>query len=424
MSVLGVEDSVAGFLESRGIYNQTCYVALSGGADSCALLLALSALASRFSLRVIALHINHRLHPHSDEWAEYCESFANSLSVDCYVESVDVDLSDKLGPEASARAARWQAFYRIVNKGYLFTAHHMNDQVETFLQRALRGGGLTSLGGIKAFDARDNVYVCRPLLSVTASDCRSFVRACGYKWIEDPSNSDIALSRNYIRHEVVPLLEAYWPRAVLAIAKSSQRLNADYVLLEEYVTQQRLSISDRRWGVVFISRSALHNLSRSQQAIILRMWYKARGMYVPDADRIEVFLDQSVHASRDKHPSLSTEQGYLVASGDGVWLLRCGAVFSNTLSRELTKSLQCPLWSLEVDGQLPDGLRVVSLCELRRLSVCSPKRLKKHFHALDIPYPLRRVVPYTICGSDLIAIADTWLNKRYCAYELTLSLNV
>ncbi len=417
---------VANFLTEQDIFDQDCYVAWSGGADSTALLLALHQLAARFQLRLVALHIDHCMQKDSGRWAAHCKAIAAQYNIPLKVCSVDVDLTHGLGPEAGARQVRWEALCKLAKDGYLFTAHHANDQAETLLQRLLRGGGLTSLGSIKAIAKRNDVYVCRPLLALSVSKCREFVRSLGCDWVEDPSNNDVRLARNYLRKNIIPVLEDYWPQTVKSIAQSAARLDQDYALLEYYVTAQRLGMSTSRWGVGAISRSELCGLVRSQQCAILRMWYKEKGMYVPSEHRLHEFLLQSVHAAVDKHPSLLTQQSALIASGAHIWLLdRRLPQLPEGYEGALLAQCVGPSFSISVQGEsLREPLRVVGLRDVVRLSLCSSRQLKRLISKYEIPYPLRSSLPCLCYNNKLVAVGDIWLQTRFSASSLRLALKV
>lgn len=181
-------------------------VALSGGMDSMALLHALAAEDTVRARGLRALHVHHGLHAAADDWAAHCLHACDALGVDCRVERVQVD-GDGLGREGAARAARHAAFARHLREGeYLALAHHRDDQAETFLLRALRASGVDGLGAMSPLRPFAAGWLWRPWLDVPRSRIERYARACELHWIEDPSNEDASLDRNFLRHHVFPLL--------------------------------------------------------------------------------------------------------------------------------------------------------------------------------------------------------------------------
>ena len=181
-----------------------------------------------------------------------------------------------------------------------------------------------------------------------------------------------------------------------------------------------------RWGVSALSRSELRVLARAQQCIILRMWYKEKGMYVPGAHRLHEFLAQSAHAGVDKHPSLLTHQCVLMASGAYIWLLdRRLPQLSEGYEGVLQAQCVGPSFCLSVQGEsLREPLRVVGLRDVVRLSLCSSKQLKRWISKYNIPYPLRSSLPCLCYGDTLVALGDIWLCANFSASSLQLKLKV
>ena len=194
-------------------------VALSGGVDSTLLLHAVAKLIRVARLR--ALHIDHGLQPDSQRWSAQCRTQAESLGAAFVARRVEIDRASAQSLEESARRARYAALAEMLEPGeVLLTAHHADDQLETLLYRLFRGTGIRGLQGIAERDVFGSGYIARPLLCLTRVEIRSFATDWGLAWSEDPSNIDTRFDRNYLRHHVVPLVLARWPRA----AHAAQRL--------------------------------------------------------------------------------------------------------------------------------------------------------------------------------------------------------
>ena len=185
-------------------------VGLSGGADSVALLDALVLLRRRRRFAVEAAHLDHGLRAGSSEDAAFCRRLCRDLGVPLHVAQADVrarSARERGGVEQAARRERY-AFLRRVQREtgavLIAVAHTRDDQAETLLLHLLRGAGTTGLGGMRG---RAGTLV-RPLLGVSRREVLAHLGERGIEWREDPSNDDLSLLRNRVRHELLPYLEA------------------------------------------------------------------------------------------------------------------------------------------------------------------------------------------------------------------------
>jgi tRNA(Ile)-lysidine synthase len=216
-------EKVSDFLSTRCNLKsvKACYCALSGGADSTALLLFLK----KFSTSVEAIHINHNLRgAESIRDENFCRALCEEQGVKLHVISVDVrDHSEITGKsiEESARILRYKAFDNITHGvDPIFTAHNADDNAETVIYNLVRGTGLTGLCGIPA--VRGNIY--RPFLSVKRSEIIEFLKENDQDFIVDSSNFDNSYTRNYIRNEIMPLLKNINPSLSDSVFKTSEIL--------------------------------------------------------------------------------------------------------------------------------------------------------------------------------------------------------
>ena len=189
------------------------HVALSGGLDSTVLLHLLVQLRKTHSLPPItAVHVHHGLQAAADAWPAHCQALCKGLGVPLQVIAVQVQAGASV--ERAARDARYQAFTAISGAGeVLLLGQHRDDQAETLLFRLLRGAGVSGLAGMPRQRRLGAGHLCRPLLDVSRAQLESYARAQGLSWIEDPSNSQTDFSRNFLRHEVLPVLARRWPQA-------------------------------------------------------------------------------------------------------------------------------------------------------------------------------------------------------------------
>jgi tRNA(Ile)-lysidine synthase len=184
---------------------------VSGGADSVAMLRAMHRLQGEAEARLIVGHVHHGLRGEAaDTDANFVRELCQQLDVPCHVGHVDGS-SRGDGIEAAARDARYQWLVELANSlsvSYIATAHTADDQVETIVHRIVRGTGVGGLAGIPATrQLTAEVTLVRPLLDCARSQVEQYLAELGQASCEDETNRDTDLTRNRIRHELLPLIE-------------------------------------------------------------------------------------------------------------------------------------------------------------------------------------------------------------------------
>ncbi|WP_178116685.1 tRNA lysidine(34) synthetase TilS [Pseudomonas sp. L-22-4S-12] len=251
-------------------------VALSGGLDSTVLLHLLVRLRERESLPALgAIHVHHGLQAAADAWPAHCRQLCAALGVPLRVEYVQVEAGASL--ERAAREARYAAFARHLGAGeLLLTGQHRDDQAETLLFRLLRGAGVRGLAGMPARRALGRGQLLRPLLGVSRAELQAYAEQQGLRWVEDPSNADSRLARNFLRHEVLPPLARHWPQALQNLARSAAHLREAQDLLDELavgdLAPARLAGEFAWLNLPALRLAALRELSPSRQRNALRHW--------------------------------------------------------------------------------------------------------------------------------------------------------
>ena len=244
--------------------------AVSGGADSIALLWALYLLKEEWQLSLSAVHFNHHLRGEaSDGDEQFVRDFCNGYGIPLYVGSEYV-VPDEKGLEAAAREARYRYFATLPGK--IATAHTADDNAETVLMHLLRGTGLKGLGGIAP--KRNNLI--RPLLSVTRSEVEHFLAEYALPHREDDSNHTDLFLRNRLRHHVVPLLKEENPKFSENLSAMALRLRQDEDALAEISNHKPISIT------------ALRQESSAIRVRILERFLKASGVPEPEASHIRL----------------------------------------------------------------------------------------------------------------------------------------
>jgi tRNA(Ile)-lysidine synthase len=271
--------------------------AFSGGLDSTVLLHWLAAHpAMHGGLR--AIHVDHGLHPDSAAWAAHCRAACDALGVALDVVRVDVARDRGHGPEAAARSARHGAFIAALREGeVLALAHHADDQAETFLLRALRASGPDGLAAMRPWRAYGAGWAWRPLLDIPRGVLAQHAHAHALRWLEDPSNADASLDRNYLRREVMPRLRARWPHAADAFATSARLCTDATDLLD--AEDARLLAALQGDDAATLGLPALLAEPAARRARLLRRWVAGLGLPPLPANGIARIEHELLPARRD-----------------------------------------------------------------------------------------------------------------------------
>jgi tRNA(Ile)-lysidine synthase len=264
-------------------------VAFSGGLDSSVLLHRLAAEPALRARGLRAVHVDHGLQAAAGDWAAHCARQAQTLQVPLQVIEVQVPRDGGTGLEAAARQARYAALRATLAPGdVLATAHHLDDQAETFLLRALRASGPEGLGAMRACRPLGQAWQWRPLLEIPRAALLEYARAHGIAWVEDPSNALPDPDRNFLRLQVLPLLRQRWPQAAGAFARSAAlSAEADALLAAEDAALLRTHAGD---DPRTLRVPALQALPAARRARVLRHWLRTLGLPPLPArgvDRIE-----------------------------------------------------------------------------------------------------------------------------------------
>ena len=272
-------------------------VGYSGGVDSHVLLHSLKQhLDTRPDLDLLAVHINHGMQSQSGDWVNHCKNQCRALEVALTCIDVDVSPYQAQGPEASARMARYGAFATVMREGdYLLLAQHADDQVETFLLQALRGSGPDGLASIPQQRTFAMGHLCRPLLGCYRSQIEHYAAQAALHWIEDPSNDDTMLDRNYLRNSVIPLLKDRWPSLNQTISRAASRCGAASSLLKS-MAQDDLDFSrydpaeqDQllHGSIAVLNATRLASLGEERVFNTLRLWVRENGLALPGLEHLK-----------------------------------------------------------------------------------------------------------------------------------------
>ena len=246
------------------------FVGYSGGLDSSFLLF----LCSQLNVNVTAIHVNHHLHPLSNQWEKYCQNQAELLGVN--FRNIRLTPPSKLrNLEHWARIQRYTFFNYIISKycnSLLFTAHHQEDQAETFLLNAIRGSGISGLSGISKEHKIKNGYLIRPFLDIPRSVIKDYCIQYKVTWLEDPSNKDTKFKRNAIRYEILQKLQGHFSGISKGLTKSARWCQETKKLLELYLQQDLQKCISADGNTIKIDQ--LFHMETWQKKHLIKYWLK------------------------------------------------------------------------------------------------------------------------------------------------------
>ncbi|MED7670471.1 tRNA lysidine(34) synthetase TilS [Pseudomonas moraviensis subsp. stanleyae] len=390
-------------------------IAFSGGLDSTVLLHLLATLAKTQSLPALsAVHIHHGLQAAADAWPQHCQAVCDALGVPLRVERVNVKAGASL--ERAARDARYAVFSSLTQPNdVLLTGQHRDDQAETLLFRLLRGAGVRGLCAMPQQRPVGQGTLVRPLLDVSRAELESYAQAHQLRWIEDPSNQDRQFSRNYLRHQVMPVLTERWPQAQASMARTAAHLREAQGLLDELAQidlAQAETPHEYAWlGVPSLALAPLAALSEARQRNALSHWLgPLTGL--PDTDHWSGWIDLR-DAIADASPKWRLADGELHRSAGRVWWLSGKWLQTPVIGADW----QTPTSALRLadngrvmfNGHAPFGpLRIAYRHggEIMQLAERGNRDLKRLLNERAVPAFARGRLPLLFRGEELLAVAN------------------
>ncbi|WP_085712850.1 MULTISPECIES: tRNA lysidine(34) synthetase TilS [unclassified Pseudomonas] len=390
-------------------------IAFSGGLDSTVLLHLLATLAKSESLPALsAIHVHHGLQAAADAWPAHCQAVCDALGIPLQIVHVTVQKGASL--ERVARDARYVAFTSATRiNDVLMTGQHRDDQAETLLFRLLRGAGVRGLSGMPAQRALGQGSLVRPLLDVTRAELEAYARDHDLHWVEDPSNQDRQFSRNYLRHQVMPLLTGRWPQAHASMARSAAHLREAQGLLDELAQIDLAQASlpgEFEWsGLPSLEFAAIAGLSDARQRNALSHWLEPLTR-LPDTDHWSGWIDLR-DAGHYAAPVWRLADGELHRSAGRLWWLSGHWLRTPVVSgdwRETSAALRLPdNGRVMFSGQNPAGplqIRYRQGGEVMHLADRGHRDLKRLLNERAVPAFVRGRLPLLFRGEELLAVAN------------------
>lgn len=407
------------------------WVAYSGGLDSQVLLHALSRIVPKKRLQ--AIHVNHGWHVDATQWTTICRHTCEKLDIDCDIVSIDARPKSGESLEAYARVARYAAMIQRMPPGdFLLTAHHRNDQAETLLLQLLRGAGLKGLACMPLCQEFAKVHLLRPLLDVTRTELYKYAQQYQLTWIDDDSNRDLRFNRNYIRHQVLPLIQQRWPQADKTIARAAAHLAEAHALLDEIAHQDWCMLQGPEPTILILSK--LQKLTVKRRNNVLRYWLKQLGCTLPSQKQFQQ-IDRLLQSRVDASPRVNWGTMQIRRYRDFIYaltLVENEKFFNAGLTTwELGQPIILPTLDQLIAKQVLGAGLKYSLLKEKQVDVTfrqggerfyasnrhGSHPLKKLFQEWGVPPWQRNKVPLIYYQKELIAVAGYDINPRFAAKQ-------
>ena len=412
-------------------------LAVSGGLDSMCLLHALVKLQQDHHCPPLSvIHINHGLQLQADQWQQLVENQCQAYGLVCFSHKVVLCAQQRrqLGLEATARNARYEVFKQHLQPDeVLLLGQHADDQSETLFLRLLRGAGVAGLRAMPQQRKLGLGCLVRPLLSVRQTDLNDYAKAHGLTWCEDPSNQNSDFDRNYLRHQVMPLLRRRWPALDDRVATVASLMGDTQALLNEVAAADFVLMHKQTKFGECLPCAQIQALSRGRRYNLLRYWMGRQHVPMPDYATMQGIDREFLYSAADRQPHLQL----------GEWCLRRNQ--GNLLLMLQTEQSEGPAmgWNCKItlhmlqagaivlpEGKLglTQGAKVGIVLTQgdyleRRFRVggerCKPlgrvhsQSLKKLLQEIKVPAWERDQLPLFYVNGELAMVADLWVNSGF-----------
>lgn len=366
-------------------------IAYSGGVDSHVLLHAFKQLhqadSTIFSLR--AIHIHHGLNSKASQWQQHAQHICDVLDIPLNIGVLNLNIQKGDSIEAAARAARYAYFANhLMPDEILCTAHHQNDQLETVLLQLLRGAGPKGLSAMPSQEKFAKGILARPLLEVSHDLILKYAQEYQLDYREDESNANVQFDRNFLRHEIIPVLKKRYPQAAQTVSRSAMHCASTQAVLEDYLQQELVQLEGDFPNT--LSRKKLLGFDANTQSHLLRTWLQARNIPMPSTQQLKGI--QKLLGMKNDVKAIITWQDY------------SARLYRDSLFAEKTEAFHPS--RLVMDMSLLSTELLDKDIQIQFYEKGQGLHLKKVFQSLNIPPWQRSSIPLIYTKQKLTAIFD------------------
>ncbi len=434
------------------------WLAVSGGLDSMCLMALMHELQNNSDTPlppIAVIHINHGLQSSAMAWQTMVAQAANrfGFAYTAVIVPVDAQQQKAEGVESAARTARYQAFAQHVQAcEYVLLAHHADDQAETLLLRLLRGTGIAGLGAMPLSRAIDNNattgQLWRPLLFISRQQLETYAQQHNVPWINDPSNQNTHHDRNFLRHQVLPMIKQRWPQMLKRTQTTVQLAQQSQILLNDLAQLDFQTASYQHTNVLDdgLAIDQLAALSQPRRANLLRWWLLQQTALIPSQKQLEQIDQQLINAAQDAQPRIVLGQGkaqiclyrdgnhcqWQLANQAKSWMPQTLTWPPSTIPKPIDADTiamgEKPQWAIAHGTFKPKqgGLKlqagdVLAIRQRQGGERCRPanrahsQTLKKLLQEYKVPVTKRDSLPLFYVNGELAMVAHLWVCHGYNA---------
>jgi tRNA(Ile)-lysidine synthase len=407
---------------------QTLSVGFSGGLDSTVLLHAIAQQPHLIG-KLQAIHVHHGLSANADAWQSHCQQFCKTLSVPLHVRNVQFAADANI--EERARLARYQVFASLLAENdCLLLGHHADDQAETLLLQLFRGAGIDGMAAMASIGTLAKGVLGRPLLHHSRDELEAYAYHHQLTWVDDESNQNSAFSRNYLRHQIMPLLREKWPNVGASLARSASHCQQAKQNLEALAEIDYVELNKQRDQLLL---QPLLILSPERLANVLRVWLKNNQVRYPSAIVLKRLMDDVIFAREDALPSIEWDGIVIRRYQQVLYLLKESA--SRQPAWISWSAFPAPLRLSEDDylsaSRCSSAEQGVNIPENSRVEIRfrqggelfhwhgQTKQLKKLLQEWHIPPWQRDKIPLLYIDDELAAVVGFAISDRYYSKGLS-----
>lgn len=280
------------------------WLAISGGMDSSVLLHLTNSVKPRIKQSIEAIYVDHGLNELSHNWGEFCLDKCKQYNLPCSIVKLQHSCPKGKSVEEWAREQRYSIFFdKLKQNNILFTAHHMDDQIETFFLQAFRGSGPRGLVSMPIVKEFNDGYHARPLLQFSRDQLREYAEKNKLEWQDDSSNLNIRYDRNYLRHDVLPIISKRWPAYRETISRLISHQSEYKKLLDEFaeIDLKNACLEDN----MILNIDIVRNLGSERQKNLVFYWLSKLQLGTPNSKHMDKIINELINPDTDKSPCVN-----------------------------------------------------------------------------------------------------------------------
>ncbi len=410
---------------------ETCWIAYSGGLDSHVLLHLLAEIKNDIKPKLVAVHINHGMSNDADLWVTHCQKMCEDYGIEFQNYSIDLSHKSGKGTEAFAREKRYKVLGNLIcNHDLLFTAHHMNDQLETIILQLMRGSGPDGLVGMPRVRGFSKGLLVRPLLKYSRKEIYDYALNESLNWVEDESNQSSKYDRNFLRNKIIPELLVRWPAALKTIKRAAKHQSEARDLINEISKIDLETVCNNGYRILDLSE--FDYLSNIRKKNVLRAWVKKNKLEIPNAKIVEKIISEVIHAGIDRNPCVKWKGAEVRRYRGQLYIMKSLPPHDVNVGKlwDFNESLELTSGCLKAVVGNGNGIKKEILLDdtveiryrqggerIRPSGRTNKYELKKMLQEQGVLPWLRDRIPLVFYGNELIAVADLWIEHKYIATE-------